>query len=221
MPGHGIQVASLLDVAATKLATIQQRAQARDYEDLAAIVDAGVSLSEALAAATATYGSEFNGAQPKAHSAHRSQNRCKWAGRRASPRGARRLSRATLCEHLNGQITIGIYALNPRTQRSKWVAIDADYVGLAFLAAGGSKLAGAPAMVAMFAKIGFGQWFRILTGLLEVGGAIGLFVPRFAVYAASMLAVVMVSAIGFHLTRLGGNPVPPIVLLLLATLIVG
>jgi uncharacterized membrane protein YphA (DoxX/SURF4 family) len=27
-------------------------------------------------------------------------------------------------------------------------------VGLAFLAAGGSKLAGAPAMVAMFAKIG-------------------------------------------------------------------
>ncbi len=93
-------------------------------------------------------------------------------------------------------------------------------VGLAFLAAGGSKLAGAPAMVAMFAKIGFGQWFRILTGSLEVAGAIGLFVHRFAAYAASMLAVVMVGAIGFHLTRLGGNPVPPIVLLLLAILIV-
>jgi putative oxidoreductase len=93
-------------------------------------------------------------------------------------------------------------------------------VGLAFLAAGGSKLAGAPAMVAMFAKIGFGQWFRILTGLLEVAGAVGLFVPRIAVYAASMLAVVMVGAVGFHLTRLGANPVPPIVLLLLATLIV-
>ena len=93
-------------------------------------------------------------------------------------------------------------------------------MGLAFLAAGGSKLAGAPAMVAMFAKIGFGQWFRILTGLLEVAGAIGLFVPRFAVYAASMLGVVMVGAVGFHLTRLGGNPVPPIVLLLLAILIV-
>ena len=93
-------------------------------------------------------------------------------------------------------------------------------VGLAFLAAGGSKLAGAPAMVAMFAKIGFGQWFRVLTGFLEVAGAISLFLPRFAVYAASMLAVVMVGAIGFHLTRLGGNPVPPIVLLLLAILIV-
>ena len=93
-------------------------------------------------------------------------------------------------------------------------------VGLAFLAAGGSKLAGAPAMVAMFAKIGFGQWFRILTGLLEVAGAIGLFVPRFTVYAASMLAVVMAGAIGFHLTTLGGNPAPPIVLLLLASLII-
>jgi uncharacterized membrane protein YphA (DoxX/SURF4 family) len=93
-------------------------------------------------------------------------------------------------------------------------------VGLAFLAAGGSKLAGAPAMVAMFAKIGFGQWFRILTGSLEVAGAIGLFVPRFAVYAASMLAVVMVGAIGFQLTRLGESPVPPMVLLLLALSII-
>jgi uncharacterized membrane protein YphA (DoxX/SURF4 family) len=93
-------------------------------------------------------------------------------------------------------------------------------LGLAFLAAGGSKLAAAPAMVAVFAKIGFGQWFRILTGLLEMAGAIGLFVPRFAVYAASMLGVVMMGAIGFHLTRLGGNPTPPVVLLLLAILFV-
>jgi hypothetical protein len=28
---------------------------------------------------------------------------------------------------LNGQLTIAVYALNPKTQRSKWVAIDADY----------------------------------------------------------------------------------------------
>jgi hypothetical protein len=59
---NGIQVASLLDVAATKLATIQQRAQARDYEDLAAIAGSGTSLAEALAAAIAVFGKEFNGA---------------------------------------------------------------------------------------------------------------------------------------------------------------
>lgn len=60
--GNGIQVASLLDVAATKLSTIQQRAQARDYEDIAAIVNAGVSLAKAIGAATAVYGNGFNGA---------------------------------------------------------------------------------------------------------------------------------------------------------------
>ena len=61
-PDTEIQVASMLDVAATKLATIQQRAQARDYEDLEAIVGAGISLGEALGAAAAAYGKEFNGA---------------------------------------------------------------------------------------------------------------------------------------------------------------
>lgn len=29
--------------------------------------------------------------------------------------------------HLMGEITLGIYAINPRTQRVKWMAIDADY----------------------------------------------------------------------------------------------
>src|SRR6266852_5465912 len=43
------------------------------------------------------------------------------------PKQDRRLSLQTICEHLNGQLTAGLYALNPKTQRSKWVAIDADY----------------------------------------------------------------------------------------------
>lgn len=30
-------------------------------------------------------------------------------------------------QHLSGQITIGLYSINPKTQRSKWIAIDADY----------------------------------------------------------------------------------------------
>jgi hypothetical protein len=29
--------------------------------------------------------------------------------------------------HLAGEITLGIFAINPRTQRVKWIAIDADY----------------------------------------------------------------------------------------------
>ena len=37
------------------------------------------------------------------------------------------LSRGILRKHLEGTITIGLYAINPETQRCKWVAIDADY----------------------------------------------------------------------------------------------
>jgi hypothetical protein len=34
---------------------------------------------------------------------------------------------ATVQGHLEGRFTIGIYAINPESQRSKWTAIDADY----------------------------------------------------------------------------------------------
>src|SRR5215470_10056691 len=37
------------------------------------------------------------------------------------------LTKETIRRHLEGEITIGLYAINPSTQRCKWVAIDADY----------------------------------------------------------------------------------------------
>ena len=37
------------------------------------------------------------------------------------------LTGKTIGEHLEGKTTIGLYAINPTTQRCKWVAIDADY----------------------------------------------------------------------------------------------
>jgi len=37
------------------------------------------------------------------------------------------LTEKTICAHLEGKITIGLYAINPSSQRCKWVAIDADY----------------------------------------------------------------------------------------------
>ena len=85
----------------------------------------------------------------------------------------------------------------------------------AFLAAGGSKLASAPAMVEMFAKLGAGQWFRYLTGSLEVTGAVALLVPRTAFYGAMLLAAVMAGAIVTHLAVLGGSPIPALVLLVI------
>ena len=37
------------------------------------------------------------------------------------------LTEETIRQHLEGKITVGLYAINPSTQRCKWVAIDADY----------------------------------------------------------------------------------------------
>jgi len=86
---------------------------------------------------------------------------------------------------------------------------------LAFLSAGGSKLGGGEEMVAVFDKIGVGQWFRYVTGLLEVVGAIGLLIPRYAFYAAALLAIIMIGAVITHVAILGGSPLPAIFLLIL------
>jgi hypothetical protein len=43
------------------------------------------------------------------------------------PKQNRRLTLKTIHDHLAGRVTIGLYSLNPKSQRSKWVAIDADY----------------------------------------------------------------------------------------------
>jgi hypothetical protein len=58
---NGIQIASLLDLLASKLRTVQSRAEAKDYRDIVASLDAGFSLEEGLGAAAAIYGKNFNG----------------------------------------------------------------------------------------------------------------------------------------------------------------
>jgi putative oxidoreductase len=81
-----------------------------------------------------------------------------------------------------------------------------------FLLAGGLKLGAAAPMVEMFDKIGLGQWFRYLTGSLEVTGAILLLIPTTVAFGGALLAATMVGAIATHLFILGGSPVPAIVL---------
>jgi hypothetical protein len=59
-PDRVLTVASLLDLAGTKAAVIYQRAESKDYIDLLAIVNGGVSLANAMAAAQALYGEQYN-----------------------------------------------------------------------------------------------------------------------------------------------------------------
>jgi putative oxidoreductase len=84
-----------------------------------------------------------------------------------------------------------------------------------FLFAGSLKLTGAPMMVAMFDVIGIGQWFRYLTGSIEVVSAILLLVPSLALFGALLLIPTMIGAVLTHLFIVGGSPAIPIVLLAL------
>jgi putative oxidoreductase len=76
-----------------------------------------------------------------------------------------------------------------------------------FLLAGYLKLASSPDMVALFAGIGIGQWFRYLTGTLEILGALALFIPRLRALGALGLAGVMIGAL---ITDLFIVPISPL-----------
>jgi uncharacterized membrane protein YphA (DoxX/SURF4 family) len=82
-----------------------------------------------------------------------------------------------------------------------------------FLLAGGSKLAGAAAMVALFDAVGVGQWFRYVTGGTEVVSAVALLVPSLAAFGAVALVPTMIGAIATHLFITGGSPAVPVLLL--------
>src|SRR4029079_485672 len=70
-----------------------------------------------------------------------------------------------------------------------WIAQIA--LAMTFLFSGGSKLAGSPAMVALFDAIGWGQWFRYVTGAIEASAAVALLIPSAAVYGGLLLLPLM------------------------------
>lgn len=106
-------------------------------------------------------------------------------------------------------------ATAPATPRWKsWTLWGLQIVAaLVFVAAGGAKLAGVERMVVLFEQIGIGQWFRYLTGGIEVAGALAMLTPRKAFWGGLLLACTMVGAIFTHLVLVGGSPVPALVLL--------
>ena len=58
---NGLKVASLLDLAGTKVSVVQARAEAKDYIDIDALLTlGGIGLPTALAAAQKLYGRAFN-----------------------------------------------------------------------------------------------------------------------------------------------------------------
>jgi len=93
------------------------------------------------------------------------------------------------------------------------------FLTVAFVAAGFAKLAGVSMMVQTFDAVGVGQWFRYVTGAIEIGGAALLWVPRRTVYGAGLLLCTMVGAVLAHLVLIGPSAVPAAVLGVLAGIV--
>ena len=92
-------------------------------------------------------------------------------------------------------------------------------LALAFGAAGLAKLAGVPQMVQVFEAVGAGQWFRYVTAIVEITGAVLLLVPGTGFFGDLLLAATMAGAIATHLFIIGGSPVPALVLWVLSAFV--
>lgn len=78
--------------------------------------------------------------------------------------------------------------------------------GLLFLGVGLAKFDSNSYWVRLFADIGLGDWFRYVTGALQVAGGLLFLVPR-AIYPAAVLAgSTMLGAVFMHLFVLGTGP---------------
>lgn len=93
-------------------------------------------------------------------------------------------------------------------------------LALAFLGASSVQLMGQPEMVRLFEAVGIGQWFRYVTAILELTGAVLIVVPKTRSVGAALLVAIMLGAIATHLFILHNAPTAPLVLLLLSSFVV-
>ena len=98
--------------------------------------------------------------------------------------------------------------------RSKTIALWILRILMAalFLFASYMKLSGNPMMVEEFNTIGLGQWFRYLTGALELAGGIAILVPSVSVFAAIVLLAVDIGAFITQVAVLHGDWIHTVVI---------
>jgi putative oxidoreductase len=93
-------------------------------------------------------------------------------------------------------------------------------LGIAIAGGGAAKLSADPAMMDMFDDIGAGQWLRILVGVCEVAGGIGLLIPRVRALAALGLVILLLGAVFTNVAILSTNPLLPLIFAIVALAIV-
>lgn len=94
------------------------------------------------------------------------------------------------------------------------------FLAFVFVSASWAKLMGKPEMVALFTAVGFGQWFRYVTGILELIGAVLIMVPKTRRIGSALLATIMLGALTAHLFILHVPPTTPGVLFLISGFVV-
>ena len=89
-------------------------------------------------------------------------------------------------------------------------------VAVAFIGFGMGKFRD-PFWVRFFARVGFGQWFRYFTGIVEIGGGVLVVIPRLALVGFALLACTMVGAAVAWLAfgEPGNAAIPAIILAML------
>jgi len=94
------------------------------------------------------------------------------------------------------------------------------FVGLAFLGIGIEKLTGTMGTIPFFDAIGWGQWFRYVSGAMDTAGALLIFLPRWT----SLGAIIITCTVGLGtilcFTKALFNPIFPLVMTLLAATLV-
>lgn len=92
-------------------------------------------------------------------------------------------------------------------------------VAAAFFASGATKFAGAPPVVEIFARFGLPGWFMLVTGAVEIVGALGLIAParRARFFGAMLLCPTMIVGAGFHFAFDPLSAAIPAILLACAT----
>jgi putative oxidoreductase len=76
-------------------------------------------------------------------------------------------------------------------------------VAMLFIFVGKSKFAAHSEWVAIFAKIGFGQWFRYFTGVLQVVGGVLVLIPKTFVFGILLIGCTMAGAMAAWIFFLG------------------
>jgi putative oxidoreductase len=84
-------------------------------------------------------------------------------------------------------------------------------VAAVFLSLGAAKFEADSMWVELFNQIGLGQWFRYLTGALQLTGAVLVVVPRTFLIGIGILACTMAGATAVWIIRFGapGNALIP------------